>query len=80
MTAQIIIEFIARTWWAFLLFIVIAGYYFYSLARYYAELNKFKNRKKELEQELAGLKTKFAEKAEQLEKKLSEKNRFLKKE
>ncbi len=79
MTTQIIIEFIEHAWWAILLFIVIAGYYFYSLARYYAELKKYQNRKKELEQELTGLKAKFAEKAEQLEKKLSEKNKFLKK-
>jgi len=71
MTTDLIIENIRHAWWLWLFVICMTSYFIYSLVGNYVRLIKAKDRKKELEGELAGLEAKYSEQATKLEEKMS---------
>lgn len=76
MTTDLIMELIRNNWWIWAFIIGATSYTIYSTIRYYAELKKLKDRKKELEGKLAGLEAQYIEKAKKLEEKLNEGKKF----
>ena len=78
MTTELIIGYLRNSWWIWLFVICITVYYIYIFIREHVELKKAKDRKKELEGELAGLEAKYSEAAKKLEEKYKEKEKFIK--
>jgi predicted Holliday junction resolvase-like endonuclease len=77
MTTELIIDHIRNNWWILLFIICMTTWFVYSLIRDHLELKKAKDKKKELEKEMEGLKAEYGEKAKMLEEKLKEKEKFL---
>ena len=77
MTTDFIIEYVRSYWWILLFVICMTTWFIYSWIREYAELKKAKDKKKELEKELAELEVKYSEAATKLEQKLKEREKFL---
>jgi uncharacterized membrane protein (DUF106 family) len=78
MTTEFIIEHLRSNWWILLFVIPMTTWYIYSWIRDYAELKKAKDKKKELEKEMAELEVKYSEAAIKLEEKMKEREKFFK--
>ncbi len=76
---ELIIGYVRDNWWILLFIICMTSYFVYSMIDRRRGLKKLEDRKKMHENELAALEAKFGEKAKQLEEKLNERKKFLKK-
>lgn len=75
MTTEVMIEYVRSSWWLILFCIAMTTYFIYSFIRDHLEIKKVKDRKKELEKELAILEAEFSEKAKKLEEKLNKRRK-----
>jgi uncharacterized membrane-anchored protein YhcB (DUF1043 family) len=79
METELIIQYLRHNWWVLLFIICMTSYFLYSYIKNYALRAGLIKRKKELEKEMGELKVKYDKQVKELEKRMSEKPKFIKK-
>jgi len=79
METEQMIQYLRQNWWILLFIIGTTSYFLYSFIKSYVFRAGLIKRKKELEKELKELNVKYEKQVKELEEKMSEKHKFIKK-
>jgi len=79
MESELIIQYVRHNWWVLLFIICMTSYFVYSFVKDYVQRARLIKRKKEFEKELGELNVRYEKQVKELEGKMKEKEKFIKK-